>query len=65
MKNCAFVRLLEQFQLNVEGNPELLWFCFNSLFDWFIKIVPLPQPIIIKTYTNLSFAVLIALILVL
>ena len=63
MKNCAFVRLLEQFQLNVESNPELLWFCFNSLFDWFIKIAPLSQPII--TYTNLSFAVLIALILVL
>ena len=65
MKNCAFVRLLEQFQLNVESNPELLWFCFNSLFDWFINIAPLSQPIIIKTYTNLSFAVLIALILVL
>ena len=28
---------LSGFQLSVESNPELLWFCFTALCDWFKK----------------------------
>ena len=33
------------FQLNVERNPGLHWFCFTLLCDWSRKLAPLYQPI--------------------
>jgi len=29
---------LRGFQLSVEGNPYLVWFCFAALYDWLRKI---------------------------
>ena len=33
------------FQLSVESNPGLNWFCFTVLFDWSRKLAPPSQPI--------------------
>ena len=40
------------FQLNVESNPVLYWFCFTTLCDWSRKLAPPSQPIRCKTKTN-------------
>ena len=40
------------FQLSVESNPELLWFCSSLLCDWSTKLQPLSQPIRCKAKTN-------------
>ena len=40
------------FQLSVEINPVLFWFCFISLFVCSAKLVPLSQPMRSKTKTN-------------
>ena len=44
--------LYSNFELSVESNSELLWFCFLSFSDWFVRLQPLPQPIRFKTKTN-------------
>ena len=40
--------------LSVKSNSRLVWFCFTSLCNWFIKLVPLflIQPTIFKIKTN-------------
>ena len=40
--------LYSNFELSVESNSELLWFCFLSFSDWFRRLPPLPQPIRFK-----------------
>ena len=40
------------FQLSVESNLHLLWFCFNKLCDWLQKLAPLFQPIYRINQTN-------------
>ena len=40
------------FQLSVESNPELPWFCFTTLCDWSDNLAPPSQPIRCKTKTN-------------
>ena len=43
---------MQFFKLNVEINPEFLWFCFTSLCDWFRKFAPLSRPIRFKNKAN-------------
>ena len=45
-------RLRRKFQLSVESNPGLHWFCFTTLCDWSRKLAPPSQPIRYKTKTN-------------
>ena len=45
----VFVNLLifnnkSGFQLHVESNSHLLWFCIAKLCDWFKKLAQLSQP---------------------
>ena len=40
------------FQFSVESNPELLWFCFTTLYDWCKNLASPTQPIRCKTKTN-------------
>ena len=40
------------FELSVESNLGLHWFCFTMLCDWSRKLAPLSQPIRCKTKTN-------------
>jgi len=51
-----FMAVFELFELIVESNSRLLWFCFTSLCDWFIKLMPLSQPIRSKTKSNCFFS---------
>ena len=46
-KQIKLSELLVQsnFQLSVESNPGLNWFCFTVLFDWSRKLAPPSQPI--------------------
>ena len=44
MKEIAFT-VWSNFQLSVESNPGLNWFCFTVLFDWSRKLAPPSQPI--------------------
>ena len=44
--------LYSNFELSVESNSELLWFCFLSFSDWSGRLPLLPQPIRFKTKTN-------------
>ena len=43
---------MSNFQLSVESNPGLHWFCFTRLCDWSRKLAPSSQPIRRKTKTN-------------
>ena len=45
------ITILSGFQLSVESNSHLLWFCVTTLSDWFKKLAPLSQPIRSKTKT--------------
>ena len=45
LKNCSILFTKNNFQLNVERTPGLLWFCFTLLCDWFRKLAPLSKPI--------------------
>ena len=40
------------FELRVESNLFLFWFCLTSLFDWLAKLVPLSQSIRSKSKLN-------------
>ena len=40
------------FQLSVESNPGLHWFCFTLLCEWSRKLAPPSKPIRYKTKTN-------------
>ena len=46
------IRLKSNFQLSVENNLGLPWFCFTSLCDWSRILAPLCQPIRCKTKSN-------------
>ena len=43
------------FQLSVERNSHLLWFCFGFALRLVAKFAPLPQPMRSKTKTNCYF----------
>ena len=45
-------RKWSNFQLSVESNPGLHWFCFTTLCDWSRNLAPLFQPIRCITKTN-------------
>ena len=40
------------FQLSVETNSPLFWFCFSMPCDWLKRLAPLSQPIRSETKTN-------------
>ena len=48
--------------LSVKSNSRLVWFCFTSLCNWFIKQVPLflIQPTIFKSKGNRDFVVCVS-----
>ena len=46
------IRLKSGFQLTVESNSRLLWFCITKRCDWLTKLAPLSQPMGIQTKTN-------------
>ena len=52
MKKHSVLYLYRNFQLRVESNPWLLWFCLISLHDWSRKLTARSQPIRFDTKTN-------------
>ena len=52
MKKHNVLYLYSNFQLRVESNPWLLWFCLISLYDWSRKLAARSQPIRFDTKTN-------------
>ena len=39
-------------RFSFESNPQLLWFCFTTFYDWHKNLVPSAQPIRFKTKSN-------------
>ena len=52
MKKHNVLYLYSNFQLRVESNPWLLWFCLISSYDWSRKLAARSQPIRFDTKTN-------------
>ena len=44
--------LINLISIECEGNPELLWFWFTTLYDWFKKLPPPIEPIRCNTITK-------------
>ena len=47
-----FTRKQSGFQLSVESNSRLLWFCFITLSGWLAKLMELLRPIRSKTQNS-------------
>ena len=45
-------RKQSDFQLSIESNSRLLWFCFITLSGWLAKLMELLRPIRSKTQNN-------------
>ena len=56
------IKRSNSFHLSVKSNSRLVWFCFTSLCNWFIKQVPLflIQPTIFKSKGNRDFVVCVS-----
>ena len=57
LKEGNDIKRSNNFNLSVKSNSRIVWFCFTSLCNWFIKQVPLflIQPTLFKSKSNRNF----------
>ena len=62
LKEGNDIKRSNNFNLSVKSNSRIVWFCFTSLCNWFIKQVPLflIQPTIFKSKGNRDFVVCVS-----